>query len=370
VINVRTVRQRCCRVLVAEAVDWDLVTTPAVWDLLQNEGVGACIWWQLCVLDGEHAPAVPRIRALIRAQAVDGLRMRSQAACVLRTLATANIPCLILRGQALAKTLYPSSSLRPQTDIDLLVPEGSGDNVTEVLMRAGWQSLPSHSLLFERRGILLDVHVEPLGIERIHSWAHLTPLRSGDFFAHAVGGKIAGIDALLVKDRVLLPYLCFHAMKHSFDRLIWLWDIALLARRVEKRGQWRQVEAGIEDYRLERPAFYALSFVQRHLKAPVPMHLLQTIRPVMGRRERRLYDAFLAHEQIPFLAERVFARMQPDLLHRLGFWWETFFPRREVRRQVREEGNATGFVGKRLGQIALGLGCLWRQLKSAWFRPG
>jgi len=320
----------------------------------------------LTSMDGAREGDVPpQFKAVLRAQTAAFLLMRKLAASALRSLEQADIPHLILRGQALAEILYQPASSRPQTDIDILVPEDMGDAAGGALVRGGWQPVQSHPLLFIRNGIPLDVHIEPLGIDRIRAWAYLTPLRARDFFEHAEKGRLSGVNALQVQARVTLPYLCFHAMKHSFDRLIWLWDIALLARRVEEKGQWTEVTEGIRAFHLERPVFYALSYAHRHMDAPAPRGLLEDLRPSMDWRERQLFSAFMRHERIPFLAERLFARMQPDFQHRLMFWKETIFPRREIRRQIAEDDEEqSGFLRKRLGQIIMALRFLWRELKS------
>jgi len=155
----------------------------------------------------------------------------------------------------------------------------------------------------------------------------------------------------------MLPYLCFHALKHSFERLIWLYDIKLLAEQVAKRDEWGEVASGIAEYKLERPCFYALSYVKTHMQAPVPDELLQHIQPDMGFVETRLFRRFMKHEIIPYLAERLFSRMLPDFARRVAFWKETIYPREEVRKQIAGGGCVKcNFIRTRLKQL----------LKASW----
>jgi len=245
--------------------------------------------------------------------------------------------------------------------------EHDAQRVADLLERAWFDALPHHPLLFARGEVLLDMHTEPLGIERIASWALLTPLRVDDFFRHAHPAPLLGVDALLTDDALLLPYLSFHAMKHSFERLLWLWDIALLARKVGETKAWSALQAGIESYALQRPCFYALSYVDTHLAAPVPAPLLDALRPDMDWRERQMFRRFMQHETVPFLAERAFARMQPDFMHRLAFWKETIWPRPEIRAQIDDDPSSRGFSGKRLRQISKAALMLLREV-GALFR--
>jgi len=339
------------------------------WKPAWGEGVGACIWHALQKqeIDVDAGIKAECIEQPLRSQIAHTLMLRGVATEVLRLFAGAGIDVVMLRGQAIADVLYNPATMRPQVDVDLLVGEKDTQQVGDLLARAGFSCLPHHSLLFRRGEVLLDMHTEPLGIERITSWALLTPLRTDDFFRHAHRGHLLGVEALLSDDALQLPYLSFHAMKHSFESLIWLWDIALLARKIGEAKAWAEVQAGIESYALQRPCFYALSYVDAHLAAPVPASLLDTLRPDMDWRERLMFARFMQHEEVPFLAERVFARMQPDFMHRMAFWKETIWPRAEVRAQIDDDTSSRGFSGKRLKQLSAAAWILLREM-GALFR--
>lgn len=285
------------------------------------------------------------------------LRISHAMQQILAAVAKTGCPVIVMRGRALAETLYDDPVTRPQSDIDLLMRPNETLAVKQALWDLGFRPSAAYPNIFQRGDLMIDTHTEPLGIERILSWEYLTPLRAEDFFRHSAEGELSGKPALLVRPRVLLPYLCFHALKHSFERLIWLVDIALLARQVDAENGWDEVLAGIREYRLERPCYYALAYVRAHLAAPVPDVFLEAIRPAMGFVERGLFARHMNHAQIPYLAERLFARMQPDLKHRLAFWRETLYPRYEVRQQMANGGCVKcSFIRKRLKQL----------LKAAW----
>jgi len=348
-----------------------LLSGKAFWENAWGEGVGACIWHALQEQDIalDEAVRAQCVEQPLRDQIPHTLLLRAVAGEMLRLFAEAGVDVIMLRGQALADVLYSPATLRPQADIDLMMVESDTQQVVSLLEKAGFSHVPHHSLLFVRGEVLLDMHIEPLGIERITSWALLTPLRAEDFFHHSHRGPLLGVDTLHVDEALLLPYLSFHAMKHSFERLIWLWDIALLARRIGEADAWQALQHGIESFALQRPCFYALSYVDAHLAAPVPASLLDALRPDMDWRERQIFRRFMRHVQVPFLAERVFARMQPDVLHRMAFWKETIFPSAKVRQQVNVDPSAKGgFWAKRFRQISSAALILLRELGTL-FRP-
>ena len=351
-------RAQYARALAGEAPSCAEADAPDFWTEAWREGVGALLWHAWMARGWAPDTQVKKAaEPLLRHQAAHTLLLGRAAGEVCGLLRDAGIEFVMLRGRALAETLYEKPGLRPQTDIDVLVRASDIEATKAALTSAGFRR--AQSLLFVRGQAMLDVHVEPLGIERIKSWAHLTSLRTQDFFNAAEPGTIGGRRAMLTGAEVLLPYLCFHAMKHSFDRLIWLWDIALLARKTARDGQWPEVVQGVERFSLQRPCFYALSYVRAHLGASLPGEVLHAIQPRMGRGEQRVFDAMMRHEQVPFLAERVFARMQPDFRHRLAFWKETIWPDIAVRRELHADPSFSGGAfSKRMRQLVRAAGSM------------
>jgi len=362
--NGKPLRAQYAWILAGQLLHADDIAKPDFWEGAWREGVGACVWHALQQQNVVVDEAVKKqfVELSLRGQTAHTLMLRAASAKVLQLFSDAGIDMLILRGQAVADTLYVPTTSRPQTDIDVLVREQDAQRSIVLLAGAGFSALPGHPLLLARGEVLLDVHTEPLGIERMASWSLLTPLRAEHFFQHARRGHLLGVDALCVDAALLLPYLCFHSMKHSFESLVWLWDIALLARQINDLQAWGPVHEGIETYALQRPCFYALSYVHVNLATPVPQSLLDALRPEMDWRERQIFRRFMQHEQVPFLAERVFSRMQPDFVHRLAFWKETIWPSADVREQVSADPTAGGgFAAKRLRQIGRAFVLLLRE---------
>ncbi|MDQ7002173.1 MAG: nucleotidyltransferase family protein, partial [Ghiorsea sp.] len=297
------------------------------WTYAQGEAIFPLLWSKLNQAQKDTVQPLLINPMDERIFMADHLRMKNATARVLRAFNDNNIPIICMRGLAVSETLYPQAYLRPHTDIDILFDK---KHLLMAKQIAGNQlhylPLPAYPMLFKQGDIPLDLHIEAIGSERIKAWEHITPLQANDFFKYATEGQLAGEKALLVHPRVMLPYLCFHALKHSFERLIWLYDIALLAEQINQQEQWDEVLKGIAEYKLERPCFYALSYAQVNLHAVVPDKVFAQIKPSMGFIERKLFKRFMNHELIPYLAERLFSRMLPSFSHRVEFWQETIYP--------------------------------------------
>ncbi len=351
---------------------WDdaLLRDPDFWRRARMDGVTALLW-HAAQQDGDGrarlaADVVTDIAAVLREQAVERSAMRRAASEVLAALCETGVDAILLRGLALAESLYPRDDLRMQSDIDLLVaPEAMGPAL-KVLRERGFRPINAwQPHLLARETVLIDLHDEPLGVDRIRSWRWLTPLKGQDFFAAGRHGTVAGAPVRLISDELQLPWLCFHALKHSFERMVWLWDVALLCRRIGAQGAWEAVLTRVEALRLQRPCYFTLRYVDEHLGGAVPEEVLTRLRPHMDWRECGLLQRHLRHEQIPFLAERIFARMLPGMRQRWLFWRETVVPRPEVRAQIAAGGCVRcTFIRTRLRQLLQAVSMLGDEIRG------
>lgn len=366
-----------CRWLQAELLrgaplcDHPLLHDADFWLQARREGVMALLWHRLHRQVALPEARVEEIAEALREQAVERAALVRAAGRLLTMLHEAEIAVVPLRGLTLAERLYPRTDLRPQSDIDLLVRPQAMEAALELLRGQGFAPINDwQPHLLARGTVLVDLHDEPLGADRIRCWRRLTPLSVETFFDRARPGRVAGAPALVIDDALQLPWLCFHAAKHSFERMIWLWDIALLCRRITNDDGWGQAEETIRFLGLQRPCWFALGYAAANLAAPVPPELLRAIRPAMDWRERALFQRHLRHEQIPFLAERLFARMLPGRADRLAFWRETIVPRREVREQIAAGGCVRcTFIRTRLSQLMQALSLFGAELRG-WRKLG
>lgn len=161
---------------------------------------------------------------------------RRAIAALARTLAGVGVTPLVLKGAALAHTVYAAPWERPHSDVDLMIPADRAGTVHRVLVAMGYEPAREvlHPLLTGQRhyhhrgplGIALDVHTR-----LVNPWV-FRDLPDYDELA----GRAVPIPALGPHARALSrPDALLHALVHrvahhnSSDDPLWLSDIALLA---------------------------------------------------------------------------------------------------------------------------------------------
>jgi Uncharacterised nucleotidyltransferase len=184
-----------------------------------------------------HAEAL--LRAHVLAQVASALR-------------GASLPALLVKGAALALTVYPSPASRPMADIDLLVHRADRARVLAALTAAGGvvhesSDRPLSADFLGETGVMMHAGQTPFLVEIHTSLDKIVPrpIDTAGLFARALPAP--GLPGLLVpsaEDHALL--IALHAAGHELQhRAAWL-DLELLFRRgldldvlVRRAAEWR-----------------------------------------------------------------------------------------------------------------------------------
>jgi hypothetical protein len=171
-----------------------------------------------------------------REETVREMLRREEIAAALGTLAAAGSPAIVLKGTALAYSVYDNPIARPRLDTDLLIDAARQVAARDALASCGYTAPPYCDQLFSQLQMekvdafgtrhVLDVHwkistqpvfADVLAYEEMTSRA--APLAA---LGPAAIGPCA-IDALLLA--------CIHPVMHhqNAERLLWIYDTHLLA---------------------------------------------------------------------------------------------------------------------------------------------
>ena len=222
---------------------------------------------------------------------VQGLFFRPHLAALLAGAAAVGLDLLVLKGAALAETLYPRPGLRPFGDIDVLVrPEDAPrarpllENLGYIVAPAVWEALQNgadtQANFFKHTGrgvVVVELHTDLLsnGFFRGH-----ISLDTDGLWSRARPARLAGTDTLVLGPEDQLLHLCLHLAGHYFFAPQSLRDIDLLCRT--DALDWPLFLRLAADAHAAPLSYAALSAAATVLQTPVPAPVLPALAPPRG----------------------------------------------------------------------------------------
>ena len=252
---------------------------------------------------------------------------------VLAQLTTSGLDYMVIKGPAVAHTVYPHPTLRSFNDLDLVVRERDWAAMHRLLVEMGFRpekdvpqpppKLIPQAILHEFKYWHPDTR---LPIEVHYDDILLAGLASRDvegFWQRAILVDVKGVPVKTLSLEDQLIHLCVHAQHHGYARLHCFSDIAFIVRDHAAQLDWERV---LETVRIEEAqvgVYYCLFFLQRLLGVGVPGDVLSSLRPDGFRRwwhERyQPEDKVLSWQPMPqvhfsFYFRPFLRRLLPDLL--------------------------------------------------------
>jgi hypothetical protein len=243
--------------------------------------------WPPAVVDALHWQAI--------AGTMWELRHQQVVAEVLAALAGVGIEPVLFKGTALAYSLYPGPALRSRGDTDLLVPVHEGGQVMAALAALGFARALELGDLMSYQACLtrevagggehtLDLHWKINNSEvlaRLFEYDELrrdaVPLTA--LSPHALGA--GPVQALLIAcmhraGHKQAPYYVDGVAHFSGDRLIWLYDIHLLALALSRR-QWDECLRLAGEKGLRAVCLEGIDQTRSRFATPVPADVLAAL---------------------------------------------------------------------------------------------
>ena len=260
-------------------------------------GVGPLAWHRLNEDPSTAAAVRDALDAPVRAAVTRELLEQRELTRVLDALHSAGARVLVVKGTALAYTVYPQAWLRPRLDTDLYVHPEDRSSAVETLAGCGYARFDAIStgefvnqqVVFTRRDPIgarhvLDVHwklsnpqmvADSLQFDRL--WPGVVPVALGE---HARVPMAAHS----------LVLACVHRLAHhqGDERLVWLYDILLLARSLDADG-WREASRVASDGGVASLVLDGLRRARQVLGAPVPEQVEASLDTSSAREPARRY---------------------------------------------------------------------------------
>lgn len=301
--GVPSVEDFVCRLLRHETMVWPPAAGAAfAAEFLKHAGDHGVLPLIHDRIQGESVPDWPAgvvrsCREHAIGQAMMELRHRALLTQVLATLAAIGVRPVLFKGTALAYSLYPGSALRPRSDTDLIIAPGARAGVTAALEGLGFVRPPdsSREFTFYQASFVrdevggahaLDVHWRINNAEllsRLFIYEELLrrarPLPRLGPDAWAVGA----VDALLLAclHRAVhqcQPYYIDGVARYDGNRLIWLYDIHLLAGSLAQRD-WDELIGRAQARGLLAVCLEGIERTRECFHTAVPETVLAALRP-------------------------------------------------------------------------------------------
>lgn len=203
------------------------------------------------------------------------MQMLAETRRALGTLSAEGVEVILLKGIHLLDAVYDHPGQRPVSDVDLMVLPEKAMVALEALQRTGYEAEDASLRGLRRDGELrLSLHgVHSMTVEVHTTLSRRTRHRwfeSRSLWERSVPYTLDGVEARALSWPDTLVYLCAHAVPHAFSQVIWLRDIAAVARRVREEGGWQNVVAAADEFRARRATAAGLRLASLLLGAEVP----------------------------------------------------------------------------------------------------
>lgn len=229
------------------------------------------------------------VQQLYRLKAIRMALLYRHVGQVLQHLTEAGLEYLVVKGPAVAHTIYPQPALRGFNDLDLVVRERDWGKAHRLLIEMGFEpekdwpepppKLGSQEVLYELKywsqemGLRVEVHYDDI------LNAGLASRDIEGFWQRAITVQVADtlIRVLSLEDQLI--HLCAHAHYHGYTRLSWFSDLAFIVRDHGAELNWGRL---IETTRIEEaqvPVYYSLYFLEQLLGIQIPIEVLNALRP-------------------------------------------------------------------------------------------
>jgi hypothetical protein len=253
-----------------------------------SHGLGPMLWRALGVAEargsmGDLAARLDQVAKVRRMEAT--LLLPAAVASAVEPLTGAGFEPLVLKGPMLAAR-YPEPGLRSMEDIDLYLPRRQHDAALRVLRKAGWGVMRAGS--FDRYDtVLRHPDVPSLALELhygFEAWhKRVTAIDPAELWRRRVPVDCLGTRAFGLPPTEELVALAQHAGKpfHSFNRLIWIADVAMVeghCRDLGKEVDWTAVAALARHGRCTAAVTTSMR-MSRRIGVPVPAGLFAPVAP-------------------------------------------------------------------------------------------
>lgn len=259
---------------------------------------------------------------------------------------------MVIKGASLLGVIYDDIGLRPMEDIDILVQRKDMEEVGNILKDLGFSKDPVYPTTYKRGPISVDLHTDILSSHRIESRQFLAETNNDALWKRSVllFDKGSHVFRPSIEDTIII--LSFHILKHNFERLIWLVDIAEILRKQALYFKWEDLLCIAKDTKAQRAIFYSIISVKNMFGLDVPFRFLKALSPRdMNFLEKIILRVIGSCEYRGRLPQLLYFFILDGWERRLKFFWENLFPSKEVINQCSSSRRINSTAGSYIRRL-------------------
>ncbi len=318
--------------------DWVYILETA-----KTEDIFYPVYRELLFLDGQKniltEEARDRFSQLYYAYISQSVLLSQQISLVLDKIEARGIKTLLLKGPAIDAVIYKENYLRPRLDLDLAVKKEKFPALEALLSDLGYsfdneteKQYPIPEYLNSR----LYTHKQS-GFIPVHAHRQII----NNLYLLALGDMDIDMDSVwqeaelykeynhifCLKPEAHLLYICEHALKHDYERLIFLYEIDRFIDFYKDKFDWAKLVLLAQEFRLSFAVYYGLFFASRFFFTDIPVNILNVFRPKrISLGERIFVKCTLKRKRISCLSYLVYFAARKGYRAKITFLLRTVFP--------------------------------------------
>jgi hypothetical protein len=298
--------------------------------------------------NGTKVPAeiLQRFRCDTMAAGIRLARLEQACAEVVDHAIRVGIPGLVLKGLALAATVYPAGIPRPMDDIDLLVRETDRERLAGILHARGFRNdlRGEEDFFHPSLAFSVDVHTALVNITRIPARRAVWPVAFEDLWHRSQIIMLCGVPVRTLGPRDTIMYLAVHAVHHhGLSGAQWMVDLLACLRA------WPLALSDVLDSppALRRSLWYGLEILAGRGQDPAP-DVRAAIRPPRLFPAERWIVAAVSKGEVPEAIRYAFTlACLPRWTAKSAFFRQLLFPRTGVFTDAfKDAGNSAPSRGE------------------------
>lgn len=323
-------------------LDWDRFL-----EKTRENGISPLIFFRLNKIDKDNTDIPSDILEKLKGDyflnATRNILIFKKLGAILEEFRQAGLEVIVLKGAALAETIYRNLALRLMTDLDLLIRKEDLSRIDEQLKILGYYSSDilvndidfssTYLTTLDYRSSTdnsLSLHIHWHFVNSsIPNESYIKNINMDNIWQDAEKIHIANVETLVMAPHHLLIHLSEHALRvtHSLRKFSFFCDINESVNFYSERLDWDLLIKDSFKFNLNRMVYISLSLTSKFMCTKIPKDVLAELKPkrfYLG--EKIFLNRILNNNSFSGMSYLVHLSMNRGLFKKMNFLGRTLFP--------------------------------------------